>query len=148
VVAAFPQVQLFVARVDIAAALFDEAGREGPFHHEVVAASGRGHDYGSYLSLQRMLPCRRTWLIEWVCCSSADPISRSRAWSWTAALPPAVAEGFYADLISAKDRLIENKDEQLREAEKLVLARDKQVQQAEAQKAGLRSAPARCAQAA
>jgi ubiquinone/menaquinone biosynthesis C-methylase UbiE len=47
-VAAFPQ--LFVARVGIAVALFDETGREGPFHHEVVVeASGAGHDYGSYL---------------------------------------------------------------------------------------------------
>ena len=43
-------------------------------------------------------------------------------------LTAAVAEGFYADLISAKDRLIENMEEQLRKAETLVLARDKQVQ--------------------
>ena len=55
-------------------------------------------------------------------------------------LAAAVAEGVYADLISAKDRLIENKEEQLRKAETLVLARDERVQQAEAQKAGLRSA--------
>jgi uncharacterized protein (DUF3084 family) len=47
-------------------------------------------------------------------------------------LAAGVAEGFHADLISGKDRLIENKDEQLREAETLVLARDRQVQQAKA----------------
>ena len=33
-----------------------------------------------------------------------------------------VAEGFYADLISGKDRLIERKNKQFREAETLVLA--------------------------
>jgi len=37
-------------------------------------------------------------------------------------LAPGVAEGFDADLISGKDRLIEPKDKQLRAAETLVLA--------------------------
>jgi len=41
------------------------------------------------LLTQRMLPCRRTWHIEWVCCWSVASISRPRAWSWTAVLPPA-----------------------------------------------------------
>jgi SAM-dependent methyltransferase len=58
--AAFPHVQLFVARVGIAAALFDETGREGPFHHEVVAeTSGGGHDYGSYLFVAAHAPLPR-----------------------------------------------------------------------------------------
>jgi hypothetical protein len=55
-------------------------------------------------------------------------------------LAAGVAEGFYADLIFGKDRLIERKDELLREAETLVLAKDSLIQQAEAQNAGLRSA--------
>src|SRR5215831_54160 len=36
-VAAFPHLHLLAARVGIAAALFDETGRKGPSHHEVVA---------------------------------------------------------------------------------------------------------------
>jgi hypothetical protein len=51
-----------------------------------------------------------------------------------------VAEGFHAELISGNDRLIERKDEQLREAETPVPAKDRQVRQAESQKTGLRSA--------
>jgi SAM-dependent methyltransferase len=55
--AAFPHVQLFVARVGIAAALFDETGREGPFHHEVVAETSRGgHNDGSYLFVAAHAP--------------------------------------------------------------------------------------------
>jgi uncharacterized protein (DUF3084 family) len=54
-------------------------------------------------------------------------------------LAAGVAEGFYAALISGKDRLIENKDEQLRETETLVPARDRQVQQAETELARIKS---------
>jgi ubiquinone/menaquinone biosynthesis C-methylase UbiE len=154
-VAAFPQVQLFVARVGIAAALFDETGREGPFHHEVVAeASGGGHDYGSYLFVAADAPLpsdladRMGVLLVGGSYFEAESLELERR------LAAVVAEGFYADLISARDRLIENKneqlrkaealvlarDERLRQAEALVLARDEQLRQAEAQKAGLRSA--------
>ena len=131
--AAFPHVQLFVARVGTAAALFDETGREGPFHHEVVAeTSGRGHDYGSYLfvAAHALLPPdlahRMGVLLVGGSYFEAESLELDRR------LAAGVAEGFYADLISGKDRLIENKDEQLREAETLVLARDRQLRQAKA----------------
>jgi SAM-dependent methyltransferase len=139
--AAFPHFQLFVARVGIAAALFDETGLEGPFHHEVVAETSRGgHDYGSYLFVAAHAPLpsdlahRMGVLLVGGSYFEAESLELDRR------LAAGVAEGFYADLISSKDQLIENKDAQLRDAETLVLVRNRQVQLTEAQNAGLRSA--------
>ena len=54
-------------------------------------------------------------------------------------LAAGVAEGFYADLISGKDRLIDNKDEQLREAEAQDAGLRSALDQAEAELARIRS---------
>jgi ubiquinone/menaquinone biosynthesis C-methylase UbiE len=147
-IAAFPQVQLFVARVGIAAALFDATGREGPFHHEVVAeASGGGHDYGSYLFVAADSPLPSDLAHQMGVLLVGGSYFEAESVELERRLGAAMVESFYANLISAKDQLIENKEEQLRKAETLVLARgeqlrkaETQVQQAEAQKAGLRSA--------
>ena len=128
-VPAFPQVELFAAPVGIAAALFDETGREGPFHHEVmVKASGGGHDYGSYLFVAADAPLPSDLANRMGVLLVGGSYFEAKSLELERRLAAAVAEGFYADLISAKDRLIENMEEQLRKAETLVLARDKQVQ--------------------
>jgi len=127
--AGFPHVQLFVARVGIAVALFDETGREGPFGRGVVAeTSDAGHDYGSYLFVAADAPLPSDLANRMGVLLVGGSYFEAKSLELERRLAAAVAEGFYADLISAKDRLIENMEEQLRKAETLVLARDKQVQ--------------------
>jgi len=46
----FPFVELFIARVSLAAGIYDAAGARGPFHHKVSAeAPTNGSAYGSYM---------------------------------------------------------------------------------------------------
>jgi hypothetical protein len=103
-------------------------------------ASGGGHDYGTYLFVPADAPLRSDLTHRMGVMLVGGSYFEAESLELERRLAVGVVEGFYADLISVKDRLIENKEEQLRKAEALVLARDKQVQQAEAQKAGLRSA--------
>jgi SAM-dependent methyltransferase len=132
--AAFPHIELFVVRVGIAVGLYDETGRQGPFHHEMVAeTSGGGHDFGSYLFVAAHAPLPPDLAHRMGVLLVGGSYFEAEGSQLDRRLAAGVAEGFYADLISGKDRLIERKEELLREADTL-------VQQAEAQKAGLRSA--------
>lgn len=56
---AFPFVEIFVARVSLAAGIFDVVGERGPFYHEICAETpSNGSSYGSYVFVASQ---RRLW---------------------------------------------------------------------------------------
>jgi SAM-dependent methyltransferase len=128
----FPCVRVFVARVTLAAALYDAAGEQGPFYHRVVVeAPALGSAYGSYVFVAGDEPLGPELADRLGVLSIGGSYFEAERLQNDRMLAARLLDQQVAQVIRDKDRMIRERDALLLQTEALVTAKDARAQRAE-----------------
>jgi SAM-dependent methyltransferase len=127
---AFPHVRIFVARIALAAGLYDADGRDGPRHREVVdGGSGDGGTYGSYVFVASAHPLPENVADRLGILSVGGSYYEAERLQMNRLLAGHLRNARIAGIIQKKDDLVRERDERIQQKNNLIREKDERIQQ-------------------